>query len=260
VTDLSFAYPCVVFALRRESLFFRREFRPQQRFPGAPCRARLCGPSWLTVLVLETGLGPAATEAALGWVLSEPRLGGVPYRPALVLSAGFSGALSPDLAVGDLVLADEVADTAGGRWPATWPGPLPAGEWRPPLRRGRLLTASALAGDPEEKRRLGARHEALAVDMETAVVARLCQRHGVPFGCLRTISDGQATPLAPGLVDVLRRGRVAPWRLAGALLRRPALLTELWRLAEQTRRAARQLALGLGEVLTLTLPWMDEGG
>ena len=50
VSDLSFSYPCVVFALRRESLFFRREFRPQQRLPGAPYRAQLCGPAWLTVL------------------------------------------------------------------------------------------------------------------------------------------------------------------------------------------------------------------
>jgi adenosylhomocysteine nucleosidase len=260
VTDLIFSYPCVLFALRRESAFFRREFPVQQGFPGSLCRAQLCGPSWLTVLVLETGLGAHAVESALGWLLSEPRLGNVPYRPALVLSAGFSGALCSDLDVGDLVLADEVADTAGNRWPATWPGPLPPGEWRPPLRRGRLLTAPALAGAPEAKRQLGVEHDALAVDMETAVIARLCQRHGVPFGCLRAISDRQATPLSPGLVDVLSGGRVLPWRLAGALLRRPGLLPELWRLAGQTRRAARQLALGLGEVLTLTLPWMDEGG
>ncbi len=256
MTELAFTDPCVVFALRREAApFLRGTFRPQQRFPGAPCRARFCGPSWLTVLVLETGLGPAAVEAALTWALGSPLFGNVPYRPKLVLSAGFSGALRPGLRVGDLVLATEVADLEGNRWPAPWPGELPPGEWRPPLTRGRLLTVPGLAGTPGAKRALGERHDALAADMETAAVARLCQKHEVPFGCLRVISDDWDTPLSSQLVGVLRGGRVAPLRLAAALARRPGLVGELWRLARQTRTAARQLAQALGEVLTLTLPW-----
>jgi hypothetical protein len=36
------------------------------------------------------------------------------------------------------------------------------------------------------------------------------------------------------------------------------LAGELWRLALQSRRAAAQLAKALGELLTLTLPWMKE--
>jgi adenosylhomocysteine nucleosidase len=257
VTDLAFTDPCVIFALRREAAPFRREFPPQQPFPGAPCRARFCGPSWLTVLVLETGLGAAAVERALGWALGGPPFGNVPYRPKLVLSAGFSGALRPDLRVGDLVLATEVIDTEGHRWPATWPGELPPGEWRPPLRRGRLLTVPALAGGAGEKQGLGERFGALAVDMETAAVARLCHKREVPFGCLRAVSDDVDTPLSPQLVGLLKGGRVAPLRLAAALAQRPALAGELWRLARNTRAAARQLARGLGEVLTLTLPWAD---
>jgi nucleoside phosphorylase len=257
VTDLAFRDPCVVFALRREAAPFLRHFPPQQRFPGAPCRARFCGPSWLTVLVLETGLGPGAVEAALTWALSGPPFGNVPYRPKLVLSAGFSGALRQGLRVGDLVLATEVADVEGNCWPATWPGELPPGEWRPPLRRGRLLTVPALVGEPRDKQALGERHDALAADMETAAVARLCHKQGVPFGCLRAISDDWDTPLSPRLVGLLKGGRVAPLRLAGALARQPSLAGELWRLARQTRTAARRLALALGEVLTLTLPWAE---
>jgi adenosylhomocysteine nucleosidase len=253
-TVLTFADPCILFALRREALYFRREFRPHQRFAGAPCRAHFCGPSWLTVLVLETGMGPAATERALGWALGSPLFGGVPYRPRVVLSAGFSGALQEGRPVGDLVLATEVADGEGNTWPATWPADLGPGEWRPPLHRGRLLSVPELVADPARKRLLGAENQAVAVDMETAVVARLCQGAGVPFGCLRAISDDGATPLSPRLAGVLRGGQVAPWRLAAALLRQPGMVGELCRLARDTRRAARQLALGLGELLTLTLP------
>src|SRR2546421_12886448 len=100
--------PLILFPLRREASFFCQEFEPQQRFPGAPCRAYFAGPTWLTVLVLETGVGPAASEKALDWALSKPLFGNLPYRPKLVLSAGFSGGLSPAPRVGDMVLGPRV--------------------------------------------------------------------------------------------------------------------------------------------------------
>jgi adenosylhomocysteine nucleosidase len=255
VSDLSFDDPCVVFALRREAAPFLREFRTQQRFPGSPCWARFCGPAWLTVLVLEAGIGAAATERALAWALQGPPLGTVPYRPRVVLSAGFAGALQPELRVGDVVLATDVADGEGNLWATTWPGDLPPGEWRPPLYRGRLLTAPALVGNVQDKQELGRRHAAAAVDMESAVIARLCKRCGVPFGCVRAISDDAGTPLSPRLAALLSRGRVSPVRLLTALAASPKMTGELWRLARATRFAAEQLGKALGELLTLTLPW-----
>jgi len=255
VGELTFDDPCILFALRRESRAFRREFRPRQHFPGAPCWARFCGPAWLSVLVLETGLGAARTTTALQWLLGRPRLGQVPYRPKVVLSAGFSGALHDKYQVGDVILATEVADQDGNLWLATWPESLPAGEWRPPLHRDRLLTVSRMAADPAEKRDLGRQHAAGAVDMETAVVARLCSQQGMPFGCLRAISDRLDTPLSPHLVTLLKDGRVRLPRLVMALAASPRLGRELWRLARDTRLAAEQLGRALGEILTLTLPW-----
>ena len=115
MTELSFDDPCVLFALRRESQGFLRDFHPQQHFPGAPCRARFCGPEWLSVLVLETGVGPRAALPALEWLLDGPVLGKVPYRPRVVISAGFAGALREDLRVGDVILATEVVDVDGGK-------------------------------------------------------------------------------------------------------------------------------------------------
>jgi hypothetical protein len=94
--------------------------------------------------------------------------------------------------------------------------------------------------------------------METAILARACRKLDLPFGALRVISDDLKTPLSPRLVDVLRTGRVSPLRLAAAVLRSPRLIGELWRLSGQTRQAAWQLALALGEVLTLSLAWMKD--
>jgi adenosylhomocysteine nucleosidase len=258
VSDLAFDDPCVMFALRREAAPFLREFRPQQAFPGCPCRARFCGPSWLTVLVLETGVGAAAAEAAAEWLLKRPKLGDVPYRPKVVIAAGFAAGLQPASRVGDVVLATEVLDADGTVWPATWPGELPPGEWRPPLHRGRVVTAAGLLTTAAEKAALGSRYGALAADLESAVLARACRRHGIPFGCVRAVSDDAATALSPLLAGVLAGGRVSVPRLVTTVARSPGLTTELWRLAGATRRAAAQLGLALGELLTLTLPWGND--
>jgi adenosylhomocysteine nucleosidase len=255
MTDILFDDPCVVFALRREAGPFLQEFRPQQRVPGGPCRAWFCGPEWLSVLVLETGVGTDRAEQAMQWLFGPAKLGDVPCRPKVVLSAGFAGGLAESLRVGDVVLATEVVEPDGTTWPATWPGELPPGEWRPLLHRARVLTTRQMIGDPAEKRRLAEQHQTAAVDMESAVIARWCRRQDVPFGCLRAISDDRHTALSPRLVDLLSGGRVAWPRLLAALAGSPRLAGELWRLARQTRLAARQLGTALGEVLTLTLPW-----
>ncbi|HEV3118180.1 MAG TPA: hypothetical protein VGY58_14110 [Gemmataceae bacterium] len=258
MTELAFNDPCILFAMRRESRSFLEEFRPQQRFPGAPCRARFCGPAWLTVLVLETGIGQAATKAAMDWLTGKPVLGNVPYQPRLVLSAGFAGALQEDRQVGDVVLATELADQHGRTWRTTWPGELPSGEWRPPLHRGRVLTVDRLAGEPEAKRNLGTEFQAMAVDMESATVADACSRQGISFGCVRALSEDVHTFLSPKLVSLLSGSQVSPLRVAGTLLRSPGLTRDLLRLRRQARLAAAQLGKALGELLTLTLPFGAE--
>jgi adenosylhomocysteine nucleosidase len=258
MNDLRIDDPCVLFALSREGRGLLGEFPPTQRFPGAPCRARFCGPSWLSILVVETGIGPQAAEQALTWLFSKPKFDQLPYEPKLLLFAGFAGGLVNDLHVGDLVLATDVIDLDGNRWPTTWPGELPAGTWEPPLRRGTILSATQVVGEPEKKRLLGQTHGARAVDMESAACARLCGKRGIPFGCLRAISDDVQTPLSPQLVALLNGGRVAWWRVLFALLRQPALLKEFMRLGRDTRLASDKLGKALGELLTLTLDWFEE--
>jgi len=255
LNDIAITDPCILFAIGREAQPFLKEFRPQQRFPGAPCRARFCGPEWLTVLVLETGVGEERTKVALDWVLGKPTFGNLAYAPKVILSAGFAGALQGDLQIGDLILANEVVDAEDKTWPVSWPESLPEGDWRPPLRRGRLLTSPRFVSEAEKKRNLGLRHQALAVDMESATFASICSQKEVPFGCVRAISDAIDTPVSPQVMTVLEGAAVSWLGLAVLLARSPNRASELWRLAKATRVAGRHLAKALGELLTLTLPW-----
>jgi adenosylhomocysteine nucleosidase len=246
--------PCVLFALERECGPFCAEFRPNQAFTGAPCWARFCGPAWLSVLVVETGIGPANVAGALDWLLSKPSFGRVPYEPSLLIFAGFAGALTESLHVGDIVLADEIVDVCGNRWRPTWPTTPLEGAWKPPLNRGRVVSVDQLLGSVDDKRRLGTQHQAIAVEMESAIFAERCTKAELPFACVRAISDDVHTSLSPALTTLLTGGSASPWRALKAVARQPSLLPELMRLARDTRHASRQLGAALGELLTLTLP------
>lgn len=239
MNEITFTDPCILFALHREAGPFLQSNRPHLRFPGAPCWAGFCGPAPHTVVV--TGVGPTKLEAALGWAFSNPLLGN--YRPRLVLSAGFSGALVENLQIGDIILATEVMDEAGNCWPASTDR-RPGG-----AQLGRILATPKLIGDPHEKQSLGQTHQALAIDMESASVARLCAKHQIPFACVRAISDRADQALSPHLTSLLGGSRVSPFKLLAGLVRHPSLVMELRRLARDTNLAARSLATALTALL-----------
>jgi adenosylhomocysteine nucleosidase len=247
--------PCILFALRRERGPFCREFPSNQPFPGSPCWASFGGPAWLSVLTLETGVGRASVSRALDWLFAKPKLDDVAYEPTLLIYAGFAGAATRDLRVGDIVLADEVADESGRIWRTNWPEIIPEECWTPPLHRGRLISTDQLVHDPRDKCAFFDKNRAIAIDMESAAFAERCSREGVSFACVRAISDEVDTALSPNLVSMLSGGAVSPFRVLRTLLRHPSMLPELMRLAKDTKRASEQLGLALGELLTLTLPW-----
>jgi adenosylhomocysteine nucleosidase len=225
----------LAFALRREAMYFRRSLVPWWPVAQAPCAAVRSG----RVLMLETGIGQAAASRALEWALATAG------RPRFVISAGFSGALRSTEAVGDLILATEVVDVEGNTWPAAWPEDFPG----PPAgKKGRLLCVPELISDAREKQRLAERHQALAVDMESAALAQVSAKYGIPFASLRCISDDAETALSPRLGGLLRAGRVSAFRLAAAVAGSPGILLQLLRLARDTRTAARELAQALAQL------------
>lgn len=144
------------------------------------------------------------------------------------------------LAVGDVVVPAEVIDDTGQRWACS---PTPSAG-------GRLLTTTRIVATPHEKRRLGREHAADSVDMESAAVASACAYAGIPFVAVRAISDTIETTLSADLVRLLAGGTVTPWRACRAAVRTPSLVREFFRLARDTRTAARNLSSALLALLT----------
>jgi adenosylhomocysteine nucleosidase len=244
-------FPYVLFALPRERMYFHETYRIAGTFTSAPCTAFLCERIADTehvggvrlpprVVVMETGVGVERAVRAVEWLAGRPEHEGTAYGPAYVLMAGFAGALSPALHPADLVAARAVIDQQKQSWSATHRHP-----GADDVHEGRVLTVTRFISDTAEKLALGVNYDALAVDMESAAVARRCGELGVPWGCLRAISDDVRRPLSVEIAELVEDHQVSAWKLTKLLVRRPTAVLALWRLARDTRLAARRLADGL---------------
>jgi adenosylhomocysteine nucleosidase len=192
--------------------------------------AELAGPE---LAIHVSGMGAVAAGRTAAAVTAAP-------LRALV-SAGFCGALSPELRVGDLVAPDEVCDEATGERFAPDPEMLAAA----PGARGTLVSAVRLARTPADRARL----EGVAVDMESAALARASRAAGVPFLALRAVTDEtrHRLPDFDRLMDAA--GRLTPGAGLLYFLRHPREVPALLRLGPAVREAGRALRAGLEQTL-----------
>ncbi len=123
-----------------------------------------------------------------------------------------------------------MADSTGSEWLAQLGDP-----------KTRLFCADHLVASREEKREIARQFGAVAVDMESATIARRCHAAGISFAAVRAISDTVHDALSPRLTQLLSGGEVSPWRVAWNCLRYPQLIPECIRLAKHTNLAARNL-------------------
>jgi nucleoside phosphorylase len=183
----------------------------------------------LEIVAAVTGIGTRAAARAAERALDSGAL-------ERVLVVGIAGGIGPSVAIGDLVVPERVVDLATGA------------EHRPtPLgvagACGTLATSDRLLTDPAEAADL-ARRGVVAIDMETAAVAAVCERRGCPWSVLRAISDraddGSTAAEVLGLAGP--DGAGDPWAVARFLLTRPWRVPELVRLGRDARRAAQTAA------------------
>ena len=122
----------------------------------------------------------------------------------LVLSTGVAGGADPSANVMDVVIADRIAYHDVWCGPETIPGQaagmpvfftscpdvtalLPESD---SVKHGLLCSGDMFIDSIEQVREIKRKFsDALAVDMESAAIAHVCFKKGVPFFCMRVISD-----------------------------------------------------------------------
>jgi len=241
------------------------EVRPFLRRCHARRRRGLPWPAWefalgaVRGLLAVSGMGQNAVREAASRLVAQ-------FRPHLVVSLGFGGALSPELHHGDLVLGeffgryDPVAQVLDPMTPAPAP-PRPLPELLRALTAaglaafaGRLITTpwiihkgrqgAGLAGSP-----------LVVLDLESAAVAQVAWAEGLPFLGLRAITDAASEEipdfLAPAGSVAGEPGPVGVLDALGWLAADPRRLVELVRLWRHSRLAADRLAAALMALLPL---------
>ena len=174
------------------------------------------------------------------------------YRPDLIISAGFGGALQDKINVGDIVIGTEVLDMTGDdgkdvRWRSVLPARQPPAFATTsiagcPLHAGKVLTTDDLILKATRKARIGQATGALTVDMETSAVAAVAAAHDTGFLAVRCITDNSHDNLPGEFNDFFVLGQLQPARIVAAIVRRPRLVLDLARLGYRARRAGSTLA------------------
>jgi|SRR5947209_781898 len=153
-----------------------------------------------------------------------------------VVSTGWCGALDPSFQEGQIVAASQVIDlTTNETFNCAKLATTDS------FVAGVLVSQNRIASDAAEKQRLSS-SGAVAVDMESAGVARRALKAGLPFCCVKVVSD-RAEESFPFDLNRMRtqEGRIARGKIVAQALTHPNQLPVLFRLKRRTDQAARAL-------------------
>jgi adenosylhomocysteine nucleosidase len=155
-----------------------------------------------------------------------------------LISTGWGGALREDLTPGQVCHVSTIIDArTGERFVASGP------------TDDCWLVTSPKVADASEKQRLAATYGAALVDMEAAAIARLAQMRGIPFYCIKGISDGYSDQLPDFNRFLTPDGHFQLVRFAVFCLLRPWHWPALIRMGENSRKASIRIAESLLDIL-----------
>lgn len=162
--------------------------------------------------------------------------------PTGMLSIGIAGGLRPGLKPGTPIVASGVV---AGEQRLT-----PSGAWARRLKAmlpdavvGDVAGEDRIVGEPGAKESLGKRTGALAVDMESHIVAQVAAPRGVPWAVLRIVADPAERRLPPAAqAGFAPNGSVRVGHVLAALLASPTEVPDLMRSARDAGQALSALA------------------
>ena len=160
-----------------------------------------------------------------------------------LVSFGIAGGLAPELKAGTVVVSGEVVSERH-RWAIEPSARRQVSQFARSIGavEGLILGASSILATQIEKQRAWAATRALAVDLESEIVARTATALGIPFIVLRSIADTARRDLPPAsLVPLTANGNPDVLKVFSAVLRRPFQVGGMIGLARETAIALSAL-------------------
>lgn len=184
------------------------------------------------VTAVVTGMGTALAGAATARLLDAVDV-------EWVIVVGIAGAIDNQMPIGTLVLPQLVISGADGAEHR----PTPLGAGLADAAHGKLWTTNELVLDPAVHADLRA-DGVVALDMETAAVAKVCDERGVSWSVVRAISDRAGDGTVDAEILALSHPDGSPnfSAVARYLVRRPNAIPRLFRLAKGSRLATERAA------------------
>jgi adenosylhomocysteine nucleosidase len=158
------------------------------------------------------------------------------YRPQVIYSVGFAGALDSTLHVGDIFTPSAVVDARDGSRVQLEEG------------SGTLLTFPQIAS-AAQKLKLATSYTAQAVDMEAAAVAAAASKHGIPIAAAKAISDEAHFEISATQRFIDPESRFHTTKFVLFALLRPWLWPRMAKLAANSQKAAKALARHLERIM-----------
>ncbi len=228
----------VTFALPAESSAFIRSLKNVKR-NGAVIRGDLKHRSskiahrTSNVCVVHTGVGAAKCAERLSNFLREE-------TPELLIASGFCGGTKDELHPGDLVIADNASDLS-----------KKARAILPDAVIGKIHSTDQIIDPAVDRYEIGRQHGAIAIDMETETIARLCAERSIPVLALRVVSDSPAAPfpMPPSVLFDIEKERTNFFALFGYIVHNPLSAVHLAQFSQQITRAKTKLADALCAVI-----------
>ena len=189
----------------------------------------------VSVTAKVTGIGTKAAGDTTTAVLDAEQID-------RVVMIGIAGGVGKSVKIGDLVVPEVVVDARGEEHRPTPIDGLVA--------RGRMRTSDEIDVSVDEVADLDSRGF-IALDMETAAVAEVCERRGVPWSVVRAISDHCDDGFVDSSVLAMTNVDGSPNfpAVARYLLPRPWRIILLSRLARGSRAATEASATAAAEAI-----------
>jgi len=199
----------VTFALPAESSAFVRSLEHREG-KGFVTNGSIVGKK---IVVLHTGVGAQICEERLAEFLRG-------NKPNVLVSSGFCGGTSDELKPCDLVIADNFSDKELTKR---------AREILNEVVTGKIFSADRVIDPAADRYAIGREHGAIAIDMETATISRLCADFAIPMLALRVVSDSLAAPFPapPEVLFDVETQRTKLTSLFGHLARNPKAIAQL---------------------------------
>jgi adenosylhomocysteine nucleosidase len=197
-------------------------------------------------VIVQTGMGKVRAEGATQYLLDH-------YPVTAIVSLGFAGALTPKLAIGDVVVCATMHCASGFDAEERESGACAADANLLALasQLSRDMTAHSCVGSgvtvmqldasPQRMKELRQTFRAEIVDMESYWIARMASVRQIPFIAVRSISDTMQQGVQPFDQILTSDGRLLWKRAVLCFLSHPHYLVNVFTLFKNTRHAGRTL-------------------